>query len=249
MELSDFFLNFFASLKSWLLLFRWGDLGWGDEFFRGTLLTLLLAILAFVAAIIIGVAGATLAQSNNKKIIRAIDVYSTISRCLPELIMVLMVYFVFLRIFQLPYLKELDFDSGIIGAPRAIAFISGAYSIEVFRGAYLAMPKGEVEAAHAYGFNLEQVRFMIIMPHLFRIALPGLGNIWMLLLKDVALVSLVGMHDLMGKANIATFSTKHLFAFYIMAAIIYLIITAVSEKIFEKIDRRNQRSSRPLVQN
>ncbi|MFV0431612.1 MAG: ABC transporter permease subunit [Alphaproteobacteria bacterium] len=247
--MTDFFLRLLAAIHQWGLLFRWGDLGWGDEFFRGTMLTLTLAILAFIAAIIIGVAGASMAQSNNKHVIRFINIYSTVSRCLPELIMVLLVYFVFLKIFQLPILKDTGFDSGIIGAPMAIALISGAYSIEVFRGAYLAMPKGEVEAARAFGFHSEQVRFKIIMPHLFRIALPGLGNIWLLLLKDVALVSLVGMHDLMGKANIATFSTKRLFAFYIMAAIIYLIITAISEKLFERADKYVQRSSRPLVQN
>ncbi len=236
--MNNFLLSFAGSMDffhNWLMLFRFGSEGWGDEFFRGALLTVSLSFFAFIAAIIIGIAGATAAQLQNKYIIRIINIYTTLARCLPEMFMVLLVYFVFLAIFQLKPLRIWDIDAGLFGAPIAVAFISGAYSIEVFRGAYLALPKGEVEAGHAFGLNKEQVHFRIIFPHLFRISLPGLSNIWLLLLKDVALISLVGTRDLMGWANVATFSTGDLFSFYIMAAIIYLLITAISENIVTKL--------------
>ncbi len=224
-------------LEAWLTLFRFGHDGWGDEFLRGTILTIVLSFFAFIAAIIIGLAGATAAQSQNKYIIRIINIYTTLARCLPEMFMVLLVYFVFLSIFQLKPLRVWDIDAGLFGAPIAVALISGAYSIEVFRGAYLALSKGEVEAGYAFGLNKEQVHFQIIFPHLFRIALPGLSNIWLLLLKDVALISLVGTRELMGWANAATFSTRDLFSFYIMAALIFLLITAVSENITSKFQQ------------
>lgn len=234
-------------LDNWLMLFRFGSEGWGDEFLRGTLLTISLAFFAFIAAILIGIAGATAAQSQNKWAIKFINIYTSLARCLPEMFMVLLVYFVFLAIFQLKPLRIWDIDAGLLGAPIAVALISGAYSIEVFRGAYLAMPKGEVEAGYAFGLNREQVHFQIIFPHLFRISLPGLSNIWLLLLKDISLISLVGTRDLMGWANVATFSTGDLFSFYIMAALIYLTITAVSENIAHRIQQYNNRSLKAPV--
>ncbi len=248
--MNNFLLSFMGSLDfihNWLILFRFGSEGWGDEFLRGALLTVTLSFFAFIAAIIIGVAGATAAQLQNKYMIKIINIYTTLARCLPEMFMVLLVYFVFLAIFQLKPLRVWDIDAGIFGAPIAVALISGAYSIEVFRGAYLALPKGEVEAGYAFGFNKEQVHFQVILPHLFRISLPGLSNIWLLLLKDVALISLVGTRDLMGWANVATFSTGDLFSFYIMAAFIYLVITAISENIVAKIQQQiNHNLKAPL---
>lgn len=247
--MNNFFLSlgaFFDVITTWLNLFRFGSEGWGDEFLRGTILTVTLSFFAFIAAIIIGLAGATAAQMQNKYIIRIINIYTTLARCLPEMFMVLLVYFVFLSIFQLKPLRIWDVDAGLFGAPIAVALISGAYSIEVFRGAYLALSKGEIEAGYAFGLNKEQVHFQIIFPHLFRIALPGLSNIWLLLLKDVALISLVGTRDLMGWANAATFSTGDLFSFYIMAALIYLFITAISENIAAKLQLRSNHSFQPI---
>ncbi len=229
--------------KGWFVLFSWGDTGWLDELMRGSMLTIFLAVTAFVFANIIGLVGGFAAYSKIWIIRKIVFFYTALARCLPELIIVLAAYFAILHIFS-------GFDHiSILGAPVAIAMISGAYSIEVYRGALLAVPQNEVEAAQAYGMGTFQLQRRIIIPHLFRIALPSLGNVWLLLLKDTVLISLVGLKEIMTYANIATQTTKALFPFYFFTMIVFLIITILSGQFFKYAENRTQHYLHPSAKN
>lgn len=235
--------QFLCGEKGWLILFSWGSTGWLDELMRGSLLTIFLAVSAFIFANIIGLVGGFAAYSPFWIVRKIVFLYTSIARCLPELVIVLAAYFAILNIFS-------GFEHiSILGAPIAIAMISGAYSIEVYRGALLAVPQNEIEAAQAYGMHKFQIQRRIIMPHLFRIALPSLGNVWLLLLKDTVLISLVGLKEVMTYANIATQTTKALFPFYFFIMIAFLVITVLSGQFFKFAERRTQHYLHPSTKN
>jgi octopine/nopaline transport system permease protein len=137
---------------------------------------------------------------------------------------------------------------GFFGLPSflagalAVGIISGAYQAEVFRGAYLAISKGELEAASAIGMH-RGLRFRrIIIPQVLRLAIPGLGNVWQLSLKDSALISVTGLAELMRTSQVAAGSTRQYFLFFIVGGILYLILTSLSDRVFNGAERRANRS-------
>jgi polar amino acid transport system permease protein/arginine/ornithine transport system permease protein len=109
-----------------------------------------------------------------------------------------------------------------------IGFIYGAFATEVFRGAYLAVPKGQIEAAYAVGLSRWHMVRLVLLPQMIRFALPGLGNVWMVLIKATALISIIQLPELMRNADIAARATRMPFTFYFSASLIYLGITIVS---------------------
>ena len=117
----------------------------------------------------------------------------------------------------------------------------GAFSSEVFRGAFLAVPKGQIEAAIACGMTPWQVFHRIRMPQMWRYALPGLGNLWMVLLKDTSLISIIALDELLRWSKVAAETTKQPFTFYITAAVIYLLFTMVSDVIRHRFEVRANR--------
>lgn len=119
----------------------------------------------------------------------------------------------------------------------AIGSISGAYSTEVIRGALAAIPRGHIEAAVALGLPSRRIFRRIIAPQMLRIALPGLNNVWQTTIKDTALVSVVGLQELMRTAYVGAGSTRHPFIFYLAAALAYLLITAISQTGFAQVER------------
>ena len=129
-----------------------------------------------------------------------------------------------------------------LGGVLAVGIISGAYQAEVFRGSFLAIHRGELEAARAYGMSA-WLRFrLVIMPQVLRLAVPGLGNVWQLTIKDSALISVTGVAELMLTANKAARSTHHSLLFYTVAGILYLVMTSISTPIFDKAERYTSRS-------
>jgi octopine/nopaline transport system permease protein len=137
---------------------------------------------------------------------------------------------------------------GFLGLPSfaagafAVGIISGAYQAEVFRGAYLAISKGELEAAAAIGMH-HRLRFRrIIIPQVLRLAIPGMGNVWQLSLKDSALISVTGLSELMRTSQVAAGSTRQYFLFFIVGGALYLILTSLSDRIFNRAERNANRS-------
>ena len=151
---------------------------------------------------------------------------------MPELLLILLVYYGVPTLIQ-----DIAEDAGhdiiidinpFIAGVITIGFIYGAFATEVFRGAFLAVPRGQIEAARAIGMGRALTFRRIVMPQMWRFALPGLGNVWMVLIKATALISVIQLEELMRNADIAARATKLPFTFFFVASLFYLGITVVS---------------------
>lgn len=219
--------------------------GFGPQLALGTLMTLKLAFASLAVGLVLGLLGATAKASPRASLRWLGDGYTTLVRGVPELLVVLIVYFgssaalgMVTGWVGMETHVELDpFTAGTL----ALGLTFGAYATEVFRGALATVPKGHIEAAHALGLGPWHTFSRIVLPQLWRVALPGLGNLFMVLLKDTALVSVVGLDELMRKSQLAVGFTKQPFTFYAVAAGIYLLLTVVTGGGLMMLERRANR--------
>ncbi len=168
--------------------------------------------------------------------------YTSIVRGIPDLVLVLLVFYgvpvvvndLFARFEMDVVIDPPPFVAGVI----TIGFIFGAYLTEAFRGAYLAVPPGQREAALAYGMTPWQAARRVQLPQMLRHALPGVSNNWLVLVKSTAIVSVIGLHDLMQRGGQAAGNTKEPFVFYGVVALIYLAFTSLSELGFRWLKKR-----------
>ena len=206
--------------------------GFGGALAAGTWITVKVTLTALVMGLCIGLIGAGAKLSRFSGFRFGADAYTTIIRGVPELILILAVYFgsgVFINAVadNLGYQGYIDVNSFAAGV-IALGFSFGAYATDVFRGAILAVPKGQIEAAKSFGMNGFLVFRRIMLPQVWRFALPALGNLFLILQKDSALVSVIGLNEIMRTASIATAYTKKPFTFYLAAAVIYLALTIIT---------------------
>lgn len=219
--------------------------GFGDQLLQGAVVTLELALCSLFVGLILGLLGASAKLSSIKAIRWIAHGYTTLIRGIPELLTVLIIYFgatsLLMAIAGLfgydEYIEVGAFAAGV----TALGLTFGAYATEVFRGALQAIPKGQSEAAIALGMGPIRRFYRIILPQVWRISLPGLGNLFLVLLKDTALVSVVGLEEIMRKANIAVSNTKEAFLFYLVAAFMYLALTIVSMLLVSYMEKRASR--------
>ncbi len=197
--------------------------GFGPALAAGTLMTIQLALCALALGLALGLLGALAKTSPNKFLQWLGGTYSTIVRGVPELLWVLLIYFGTVNLmrelgtlFNNPELELNAFAAGVI----ALGLCFGAYATEVFRGAILAIPRGHREAGQALGLSKGRIFWRIILPQMWRIALPGLGNLFMILMKDTALVSVIGLEEIMRRSQIAVSLSKEPFHFFLIAAFI-----------------------------
>ena len=203
--------------------------------------TLLVGICAMLIALFIGILGAIAKNSSHKILRTSASVYTATIRGIPELILLLMVFYGVPTLAQdialgMGYDIVLDFNPFIAGV-FTLAFIYGAFATEAFRGAMNAVPKGQIEAAYAMGMTPAKMFIRIQLPQTIRFAIPGLSNIWMLLVKATALVSIIQLDDVMRMSKVAANATHKPFTAFLVAAFLYLAITLVSmwvQKILEK---------------
>ncbi|MDS7966585.1 ABC transporter permease [Acinetobacter sp. ABJ_C1_1] len=215
--------------------------GYGPLLLSGTWMTIQLALLSLLLSVIIGLIGASSKLSNIKALRYIATGYTTLIRSVPDLvIMLLLFYSLQLGLNQITEALQMDqidinpFVAGVI----TLAFIYGAYFTETFRGAFQSVPTGQIEAAMAYGMTPWQVFHRVLFPQMMRFALPGIGNNWQVLIKATALVSIIGLTDIVKITQDAGRSTMQLFFFSIVAAAIYLAITTVSNLILMWLERR-----------
>ncbi|MFW1762180.1 ABC transporter permease [Acinetobacter calcoaceticus] len=215
--------------------------GYGPLLLSGTWMTLQLALLSLLLSVIIGLIGASSKLSSFKALRYIATAYTTLIRSVPDLvIMLLLFYSLQLGLNQITESLQMDqidinpFVAGVI----TLAFIYGAYFTETFRGAFQSVPTGQIEAARAYGMTPWQVFRRVLFPQMMRFALPGIGNNWQVLIKATALVSIIGLTDIVKITQDAGRSTMQLFFFSIVAAAIYLAITTVSNLILMWLERR-----------
>ncbi|MDC5392592.1 histidine ABC transporter permease HisQ [Acinetobacter baumannii] len=214
--------------------------GYGTLLLSGTWMTIQLALLSLLLSVIIGLIGASSKLSNIKALRYIATAYTTLIRSVPDLvIMLLLFYSLQLGLNQITEALQMDqidinpFVAGVI----TLAFIYGAYFTETFRGAFQSVPRGQIEAAMAYGMTPWQVFHRVLFPQMMRFALPGIGNNWQVLIKATALVSIIGLTDIVKITQDAGRSTMQLFFFSIVAAAIYLAITTVSNLILIWLER------------
>ncbi|MBF0391473.1 MAG: ABC transporter permease [Alphaproteobacteria bacterium] len=219
--------------------------GFGDQLLAGTLLTLQLAFASLGVGLALGMAGALAKTSRNAAARWAGSTYTTVVRGVPELLVVLLVYFgasqvltMLAELVGIDAYVEIDaFTAGTI----ALGLTFGAYATEVLRGALQTVPHGHVEAAQALGMGSGRIFIRIVMPQAWRVALPGLGNLFLVLLKDTALISVIGLEELMRKSAIAVSHTKEPFTFYMAAALIYLGLTVAAMTGLALLEKRAAR--------
>jgi len=216
--------------------------GYGPSILEGTILSLEVSLASLVIAMCLGMIGALSKLSSSRPLQLLAQIYTTVIRGIPDLVLMLLVFFggqVFINQIGplVGYDEYIDINPFIAGV-STIGFIFGAYMTETFRGAILAVHKGQLEAGSAYGMSPLLIFRRITLPQMVRHALPGFGNNWLVLIKTTALVSIIGLDDMVRKAGLAAGATRKPFTFYLMVAINYLIITSVSIYLLKYLERR-----------
>ena len=216
--------------------------GYGAVILDGAWLTLQLALCSMALAIVLGLIGVALRLSPVRWLARLGDLYSTVIRGIPDLVLILLIFYggqdLLNRI--APLLGHDDYIdlNPLVAGIGTLGFIFGAYLSETFRGAFMAIPKGQAEAGMAYGMSGGRVFFRILVPQMIRLAIPGFTNNWLVLTKATALISVVGLQDMMFKAKQAADATREPFTFFLAVAAMYLVITSVSLLVLRYIEKR-----------
>lgn len=209
-----------------------GATGWGDEIANGFFITLCLSVGTLPVGLLLGFFIALGKLSESRALKLSANIYTTIFRGLPELLTIFMIYFG-LQIGLRQLLLALGFEGAIeinafVAGLIALSLVFSAFASEVLASAFQAIPEGQYEGGAALGLRGGTVMRKIIVPQLLRIALPGLGNLWMNLLKDTALISVIGLSDILRQTGIAARVTKEPFFFFGIACILYLFLAMLS---------------------
>jgi len=231
-----------------LEMLGFGDQGWGSALLLATLLTVALTLCGLLVGSVFGalVAAAKLSPRRGLRVVG--ELYSTVFRGVPELLVIYLFYFGGSTL--ITAIGQWFGAEGFIATPPflvgalAVGMISGSYQAEVYRGAFLAVSRGELEAARSIGMPTLMLARRILMPQIFRLSLPGLGNVWQMSLKDSALISVTGLAELMRTSQIAAGSTRQYFTFYVVGGLLYLALTGLSNQVFGRAEARMGRSQR-----
>ncbi|MBX9756328.1 MAG: ABC transporter permease [Pseudomonadaceae bacterium] len=206
--------------------------GYGASILEGAWLTLLLAVTSMALAIVLGLLGAAFRLSPLRWLALLAEGYATVVRGIPDLVLILLVFYGGQDLVNrcaelLGYQHYIDINPLLAGI-GTLGFIFGAYLSETFRGAFIAIPQGQGEAGAAYGMSGVQVFVRILVPQMIRLAIPGFTNNWLVLTKATALISVVGLQDMMFRAKSAADATHQPFTFFLTVAGLYLLLTSVS---------------------
>ena len=215
--------------------------GYGPSLLEGALLTLSVALASLGIALLLGLLGA-LAKLSRSRLLQAVaGTYTTVVRAVPDLVMMLLVFYGGqMLVNQLAEARGWDYVdiNPFVAGVLTIGFIFGAYLTEVLRGAFMAVPPGQREAAQAYGMSPWQVLHRVVGPQMLRHALPGLSNNWLVMIKSTSIVSVIGLSDMMSRAGQAAGATREPFLFYLAVGALYLAFTTLSELGFAWLARR-----------
>ena len=226
-------------------LLAFGDTGWGDELFYATLMTIAVAITAMLIGFFFALIFTPLKLSKNRFLNLIANIYTTIIRGVPELLVIYLFFFggsaaVMFVASIFGYGEYIEINAFITGA-FSIGIISGAYSTEVFRGAIQSIDKGQFEAANVLGLSKFGKFFKIILPQTLRLALPNLSNVWQITLKDTSLIMVTGLVEIMRQSYVAAGSTRDPLFFYSCAAVLYLFLTFLSMKLINRLELKYSR--------
>jgi arginine/ornithine transport system permease protein len=209
---------------------------------HGALLTVGVSLLALLVSIVLGLLGAAAKLSGNKLLVALATIYTTVIRGIPDLVLMLLVFYggtIGLNhlLAALGSTSNVDINPFFAGV-LTIGFIYGAYMTESFRGAILSIPKGQMEAAWAFGMGRVHTFLRITAPQMVRYALPSFTNNWLVLIKATALVSLIGLKEMTYVAKQASAATRSPFAFFLFTAALFLVYTTISLYALRKLNAR-----------
>lgn len=220
--------------------------GWGGLLLRGLMNSIQIAVGAYALGLGIGTAGAYGKLYGGPVVRDLFEVYTTVVRAVPELVLILLLYFAgtalvnrLLEGFGYPAVDINGLVAGIV----VLGVVQGAYATEVLRGAILAVPQGQIEAARAFGMPPGLLMRRITLPAMLPFAIPGLANLWLIATKDTALLAVVGFNELTQETRQAAGATKAYFTFYVAAGVLYLMITLFSNVVIGRIERWARRGT------
>jgi His/Glu/Gln/Arg/opine family amino acid ABC transporter permease subunit len=238
-----------ADSHSLLSLLSWGDSGYGDEFAQGMVTTLFISFSTYAMAAVIGLFGAWAKLCHIKALNRAGEVYTTVVRSVPELLLIFLIFYAGTKaiaslLVGLGLVQSVEINP-FAAVITALGLIYGAYLTDVLRGGIQSVPKGQIEAAKAFGMHGPKRFVRILFPQMIRYSIPGLGNQWLNCTKDSALVSVVAqVTDIMSVGRSAANSSKHFIFFFSATAIVFMIISGVSMFVFGRLEKRVNRGVR-----
>lgn len=231
-------------MEKFLSLLSWGDTGWADDLARGLLVTLEISLGGYVTGLLIGSLAAWAKLRGPGWASAIANGYSTLCRAVPEVLLIIILYYAGQAALNAT-MARLGFEnvniSGFAAATVVLGLVQGAYASEILRAAVLAVPRGQVEAAKVYGLHGAMLFRRIYLPAMVPYAMAGLSNLWMLILKDSTLISIVGYAELMFTAKQAAGGTKFYFSFYLLVAAIYYVVSALSAGLFKLLELRVRR--------
>jgi len=214
--------------------------GWGGNLLRGLAHSIQIALGAFGFGLVIGLAGAYGKLYGGPVIRDLLAVYTTVVRAVPELVLILILYYVGSDLLNKAS-EAMGYGrveiSGVAAGIWVLGIVQGAYSTEVLRGAIRAIPPGQLEAARAFGMPPLMTLRRVTIPAMMAFAIPGLANLWLIATKDTALLAVVGFSELTLETKQAAASTRAYFTFYMAAGVLYLIVTLFSGRIFARVER------------
>ena len=218
--------------------------GWGGALLRGLLNTVQIALGAYLLGLLIGLFGAFGKIYGGPVLRWSLEIYTTLIRAVPELVLILLLYYAgadFLNFM----LESMGFErvdiNPLVAGIYVIGFVQGAYSTEVFRGAFYAVPSGQLEAAKAIGMSSWKCHTRVVIPAMIPFAISGLANLWLIATKETALLAVVGFSELALVTKQATGSSKAYLTLYLAAAALYLSVTLLSNVIFGLVERYYRR--------
>ena len=201
-----------------------------------------LALTALVLSVLLGLLGASAKLSNHPSARGVANAYTTLVRGVPDLVLMMLLFYGGQQLINdlgaaTEWWDYVEIDQFLAGA-FSIGFVFGAYMTETFRGAILAIPRGQLEAGIAVGMSRSTIFRRITWPQMVRYALPSFTNNWLVLVKATALVSVIGLHDLVWNASTAGRSVREPFTFMFAVFVIYLVLTAISDVGLRYLERR-----------
>ena len=228
-----------------LAVLGFGPEGWGALLLRAALTSVAVSVCAFGLGLALGALGAWGRLSRSPAARGVSLAYVTVLRGIPDLLVIYLFYFggseALSAIGHLLGAQGFLGLNGFLVGMLAVGIVSGAYQTEVFRGAWLAIPAGQIEAARVAGMGPLLLLARVAGPQALRLALPGLGNVWQMVIKESALISVTGLVELLRQVHVAAGSTGDAFQFYVAGGALYLVITFLSGLLFRAAEHRAAR--------
>jgi His/Glu/Gln/Arg/opine family amino acid ABC transporter permease subunit len=222
--------------------------GYGHLLISGTWMTIAVALASMVVVLVLGILAALAKLSGHRSLYNLATAYTVIVRGVPDIVLMLLIYYggtVLLQELMALFGKASRVDINAFAAGTLVlGFVYGAYATEIFRGAFLAVSRGQIEAGLAFGMTKFRVFWRIRLPQAWRFALPGLGNLWLTLLKGTSITSVIGLTELARQASLIMLPTQKPFLTFFLASLLYLAMTAISDLLRLYFARRASRGIR-----